>query len=77
MSESVRDLDRGGRAVRSTSGERGSPNGDSGTPAWLREVADREPGNGDADSPLAAVRPVMQGFHRWNVKKTYLELKAQ
>ncbi len=30
-----------------------------------------------ADSPLAAVRPVMQGFHLWNVKKTYLELKAQ
>ena len=30
-----------------------------------------------ADSPLAAARPVMQGFHRWNVKKTYLELKAQ
>ena len=30
-----------------------------------------------ADSPLAAARPLMQGFHRWNVKKTYLELKAQ
>lgn len=29
-----------------------------------------------ADSPLAGVRPVMQGFHRWNVKKTYLELQA-
>ena len=30
-----------------------------------------------ADSPLAAARPLMQGFHLWNVKKTYLELKAQ
>ncbi len=27
------------------------------------------------DSPLARVRPVMQGFHLWNVKKTYLELE--
>ena len=27
-------------------------------------------------SPLAALRPVMKGFHLWNVKKTYLELKA-
>ncbi len=27
-----------------------------------------------ADSPLAAIRPVVSGFHRWNVKKTYLEL---
>ena len=27
-----------------------------------------------ADSPLAGVRPLMQGFHRWNIKKTYLEL---
>ena len=27
-----------------------------------------------ADSPLAPARPVFQGFHRWNVKKTYLEL---
>ena len=26
------------------------------------------------DSPLAGVRPIMQGFHRWNIKKTYLEL---
>ena len=26
-----------------------------------------------ADSPLAAVRPLMQGIHRWNVKMTYLE----
>ncbi len=30
-----------------------------------------------ADSPLAAARPLMQGFHLWNVKKTYLELSAQ
>jgi len=30
-----------------------------------------------ADSPLSAVRPVMQGFHLWNVKKTYQELKAR
>jgi hypothetical protein len=30
-----------------------------------------------ADSPLAAVRPVMQGFHLWNVKKTYQELQAR
>lgn len=30
-----------------------------------------------ADSPLAAARPVMQGFHLWNVKKTYLELSGQ
>ena len=27
-----------------------------------------------ADSPLAGVRPLMRGFHRWNIKKTYLEL---
>ena len=27
-----------------------------------------------ADSPLAQARPVFQGFHLWNVKKTYLEL---
>ena len=27
-----------------------------------------------ADSPLAGVRPLMQGLHRWNIKKTYLEL---
>ena len=26
-----------------------------------------------AGSPLAAVRPLMQGIHRWNVKMTYLE----
>ncbi len=30
-----------------------------------------------ADSPLAAVRPVFQGFHLWNVKKTYQELGAR
>ena len=30
-----------------------------------------------ADSPLAGVRPVMQGFHLWNVKRTYQELKTQ
>ena len=24
-------------------------------------------------SPLAVARPVMQGFHLWNVKKTYEE----
>ncbi len=30
-----------------------------------------------ADSPLAPVRPTMQGFHLWNVKMTYLELTAQ
>ena len=30
-----------------------------------------------ADSPLAATRPIMQGFHLWNVKKTYLELKTR
>ena len=29
-----------------------------------------------ADSPLGATRPVMQGFHRWNVKKTYQELSG-
>ena len=27
-----------------------------------------------ADSPLAGVRPLMRGLHRWNIKKTYLEL---
>ncbi len=27
-----------------------------------------------ADLPLAGVRPLMQGLHRWNIKKTYLEL---
>lgn len=25
-------------------------------------------------SPLAVIRPLANGFHRWNVKKTYLEL---
>ena len=30
-----------------------------------------------ADSPLAAARPVMQGFHLWNIKKTYLELQGE
>lgn len=29
------------------------------------------------DSPLAVARPVMQGFHLWNVKRSYQELKAQ
>ena len=29
------------------------------------------------DSPLAAVRPLMKGFHLWNVKKTYQDLKTQ
>ena len=29
------------------------------------------------ESPLAVARPLMQGFHLWNVKKTYQELKAQ
>ncbi len=28
-------------------------------------------------SPLAQLRPVMQGVHLWNVKKTYLELNEQ
>lgn len=28
-------------------------------------------------SPLAPARPVIQGFHRWNVKKTYLELNGR
>ena len=26
------------------------------------------------DSPLAPTRGTMQQFHRWNIKKTYLEL---
>jgi cyclase len=26
------------------------------------------------DSPLAVIRPLAKGFHRWNIKKTYLEL---
>ncbi len=30
-----------------------------------------------AASPLAAARPVFEGFHLWNVKKTYLELNGQ
>lgn len=30
-----------------------------------------------ADSPLAGVRPFMQGAHLWNVKKTYEELEAR
>ena len=30
-----------------------------------------------ADSPLAELRPIMQGFHRWNVKKTYQELATR
>ena len=29
------------------------------------------------NSPFARVRPAMQGFHLWNVKKTYLELNRQ
>ena len=29
------------------------------------------------DSPLAVARPMMQGFHLWNVKKTYQELQAR
>ena len=29
------------------------------------------------ESPLAVARPLMQGFHLWNVKKTYRELKVQ
>ncbi len=29
------------------------------------------------DSPLAVARPIMQGVHLWNVKRTYQELKAQ
>ncbi len=29
------------------------------------------------ESPLAVARPLMQGFHLWNVKKTYEELKAR
>ena len=28
-------------------------------------------------SPLAQLRPVMQGVYLWNVKKTYLELNGQ
>ncbi len=54
MSESVRDLDRGSSALRSSASERSATNGDAGAPAWLREVADREPRNADADSGLAA-----------------------
>ncbi len=30
-----------------------------------------------ADSALAVARPLMRGFHLWNVKKTYQELKAR
>ncbi len=30
-----------------------------------------------ADSPLAVMRPLMQGFHRWNVKMTYLGRKGR
>ena len=30
-----------------------------------------------AESPLAAARPVFQGFHLWNVKKTYQELSRE
>ena len=30
-----------------------------------------------AESPLAAARPLMAGFHRWNVKKAYIELDEQ
>ena len=29
------------------------------------------------DSPLAGVRPFMQGAHLWNVKRSYQELKAE
>ncbi len=29
------------------------------------------------DSPLAGVRPFMQGVHLWNVKRSYQELKAE
>ena len=27
------------------------------------------------DSPLAAIRPLVKGFHRWNIKNTYFELR--
>ena len=30
-----------------------------------------------SDSPLGALRPIMQGVHLWNIKKTWLELKAE
>jgi cyclase len=30
-----------------------------------------------ADSPLAVARPIMRGFHLWNVKRSYEELKAR
>ncbi|MFQ5914974.1 MAG: MBL fold metallo-hydrolase [Nitrospinota bacterium] len=30
-----------------------------------------------ADSPLAPLRPLMAGFHRWNVKRVYLELNGR
>ncbi len=45
MSESVRDLERGSRATRGSTGGRTAFNGDDGKappPAWLREVEDRE-----------------------------------
>ncbi len=29
------------------------------------------------DSPLAGVRPFMQGAHLWNVKRSYQELKTR
>jgi cyclase len=29
------------------------------------------------DSPLAGVRPIMQGIHLWNLKRTYQELEAR
>ena len=52
MSESVRDLDRGGSALRSSARETSSTNGDGATPAWLREVAERAPRKLGADSSL-------------------------
>ena len=36
-----------------------------------------DPGIGINLTPLGQVRPIMQGFHLWNVKKTYLELSAE
>lgn len=46
----------------------------------LQETLDNLPLNEDflpsEDSPLGPLRPVMAGFHLWNVKKTYLEFKG-
>jgi cyclase len=59
--DSVRDSIRTGQTLEQTLAQ--TPLGESYLPPM--------------DSPLAPARPVFAGFHRWNVKKTYLELNGK